>query len=73
MATYQNLLGQEIPPDLSRLITSKSDSVCYIRRGFDNVVFKQDLALGITPKKKTSDLTERSQAVHKKKKNKKGE
>lgn len=73
VATYQNLLGQKIPPDLSRRITSKSDSVCYIRRGFDNVVFKQDLALGITPKKKTSDLTERSQAIHKKKKNKKGE
>lgn len=73
VATYQNLLGQKIPPDLSRRITSKSDSVCYIRRGFDNVVFKQDLALGITPKKKTSDLTKRSQAVHKKKKNKKGE
>ena len=45
---YQNLLGQDIPPDLSSLITSKSDTVCYIRRGFDNVVFKQDLALGIT-------------------------
>lgn len=45
---YQNLLGQDIPPDLSGLITAKSDSVCYIRRGFDNVVFKQDLALGIT-------------------------
>ena len=45
---YQNLLGQDIPPDLSSLITSKSDNVCYIRRGFDNVVFKQDLALGIT-------------------------
>lgn len=53
IATYQTELGQQIPPDLSRLITSKSDTVCYIRRGFDNVVFKQDLALGITPKKKT--------------------
>lgn len=48
---YQNELGQEIPPDLSRLVTSKSDMVCYIRRGFDNVVFKQDLALGISKKK----------------------
>ena len=45
---YQNLLGQDIPQHLSSLITSKSDTVCYIRRGFDNVVFKQDLALGIT-------------------------
>lgn len=49
IAEYQKLLGQDIPPDLARLITSKSDSVCYIRRDFDNVVFKQDLALGITP------------------------
>lgn len=48
---YQQLLGQAIPPDLAGLITNKSDSICYIRRGFDNVVFKQDLALGITPKK----------------------
>lgn len=52
VARYQKELGQEIPPDLARLITSKSDTVCYIRRGFDNVVFKQDLALGISAKKK---------------------
>lgn len=58
---YQQELGQEIPPDLSSLITNKSESVCYIRRGFDNVVFKQDLALGITPqkKKKTSIIRRR--------------
>lgn len=49
---YQSQMGQEIPPDLSRLITNKSESICYIRRGFDNVVFKQDLALGISKKKK---------------------
>lgn len=49
---YQQELGQEIPPDLGSLITNKSESICYIRRGFDNVVFKQDLALGITPQKK---------------------
>lgn len=52
---YQTLLGQDIPPDLSALITSKSDKVCYIRRGFDNVVFKQDLALGINSTKPTKD------------------
>lgn len=51
VAEYQKELGQAIPPDLSRLITSKSDMVCYIRRGFDNVVFKQDLALGISKQK----------------------
>ena len=46
MAQYQKQLGQEIPPDLARLITNKSDMICYIRRGFDNVVFRQELALG---------------------------
>lgn len=48
---YQKELGQDIPPDLSRLVTNKSDLICYIRRGFDNVVFKQDLALGISSNK----------------------
>ena len=52
VAEYQKLLGQDIPPDLARLITNKSDTVCYIRRGFDNVVFKQDLILGLGMKKK---------------------
>lgn len=44
---YQELLGQLIPPDLAGLVTNKSASVCYIRRDFDNVVFHQDLALGL--------------------------
>lgn len=48
---YQKLLGQEIPPDLAKYVTNKADSYCYIRRGVDNVMFKQDLALGITNKK----------------------
>lgn len=48
---YQKLLGQDIPPDLASLVTNKSDSVCYIRRGFDNVVFRQDLSLGVNNKK----------------------
>lgn len=51
IADYQRLLGQEIPPDLSNLITNKSESIGYIRRGFDNVVFKQDLALGLNKRK----------------------
>lgn len=42
---YQTLLGQKIPADLSKLITDKSSAVCYIRRDFDNVVFRQDLKL----------------------------
>lgn len=51
VAEYQKLLGQEIPPDLAKYVTNKADSYCYIRRGVDNVMFKQDLALGITNKK----------------------
>lgn len=51
VASYQKLLGQNIPPDLAGLITNKSESVGYIRRGFDNVVFHQDLALGLTTRK----------------------
>lgn len=47
---YQKKLGQEIPADLERLITKKNSSMCYIRRGFDNVVFKQDLLLGLSGK-----------------------
>lgn len=47
VAQYQKLLGQNIPPDLSGLITNKSEMVGYIRRGFDNVVFHQDLSLGL--------------------------
>lgn len=44
---YQKSLGQIVPADLVKLITSKSDNVCYIRRGFDNVVFKLDLQLDL--------------------------
>ncbi len=44
---YQKLLGQEIPADLSRLITQKDDVIYYVRRGFDNVVFSADLSLGV--------------------------
>lgn len=47
---YQTKLGQDIPADLESLITKKSTSICYIRRGFDNVVFKQDLLLGLSGK-----------------------
>lgn len=44
---YQEALGQKIPDDLQRLVTNKSDAVMYVRRGFDNVVFRQDLRLDI--------------------------
>ena len=43
---YQDSVSQEIPADLVRLVTNKSEEVSYIRRGFDNIVFKRDLILG---------------------------
>ena len=52
VSDYQKELGQNIPPDLASLITNKSDSICYIRREFDNVVFRQDLTLGLPEKKR---------------------
>lgn len=42
---YQSLLGKSIPNDLAKLITTNSNSVCYIRRGYDNVVFRRQLTL----------------------------
>lgn len=42
---YQKQLGQAIPKDLVALVTDKSEARTYIRRGFDNVVFHQDLQL----------------------------
>lgn len=45
VADYQRVLGVEIPVDLQKLVTSKSEAVCYVRRGFDNVVFQQMLQL----------------------------
>ena len=48
--SYQEALGQEIPRDLESLITKRNSSICYIRRGYDNVVFKQDLLLGLSGK-----------------------
>lgn len=48
---YTTSINQEIPPDLAKLITAKGDQISYIRRGLDNVVFRQDLALGISNRK----------------------
>lgn len=44
---YQRALGQSVPADLIRLITDRAEAHIYIRRGFDNVVFQQDLLLDI--------------------------
>ncbi|BAS18255.1 conserved hypothetical protein [Arthrobacter sp. Hiyo8] len=46
---YQKLLHQEIPKDLTKLITRKGENFSYLRRGHSNVVFHLDLALGINP------------------------
>lgn len=42
---YTKLLNMEIPMELKNLLTSRSEAVCYIRRGFDNVIFEQNLIL----------------------------
>ena len=47
VTAYQEAIGQKIPADLTRLITNKSESINYIRRGFDNIVFTRDLTLGV--------------------------
>jgi hypothetical protein len=49
VATYQKQLAQDIPADLERLVTSKGQSLAYLRRGHTNVVFSLDLALGVNP------------------------
>ena len=48
---YQKLLHQAIPKDLINLITRKGEKLTYLRRGHANVVFHQDLALGINPQR----------------------
>lgn len=44
---YQETLGQNIPGDLARLVTIKNENLAYIRRDYSNVVFEQDLYLGM--------------------------
>lgn len=46
---YQAQLNQTVPPDLEKLIVSRSADVAYLRRGHTNVVFSQELALGVNP------------------------
>lgn len=45
---YQKQLHQEIPPDLSRLITRRGEELQYLRRGTTNVVFRMDITLGLS-------------------------
>ena len=44
---YQKAMGQAIPGDLSRLVTIKNPNLAYLRRDYVNVVFEQDLLLGV--------------------------
>lgn len=44
---YQEEIGQRIPADLAKLVSSKGTSNNYIRRGYDNVVFARSLSLGL--------------------------
>lgn len=49
VADYQKMLASDIPPDLERLVTQRSNGLSYLRRGVTNVVFNMDLALGVNP------------------------
>lgn len=44
---YQEALGRKLPNDLVGLITRNNARLAYIRRDFTNVVFEQDLLLGM--------------------------
>lgn len=48
---YQKSLGLTIPGDLGRLVSIKNENLAFLRRGYTNVVFEQDLSLGIEKKK----------------------
>lgn len=47
LLNFEEALGSKVPFGLGRLITSNIDSLSYIRRGYDNIVFKTDLQLGL--------------------------
>ena len=49
---YQENLGQNIPGDLASLVTIKNNDLCYLHRDYTNVVFEQDLLLGLERQKK---------------------
>lgn len=45
VARYQDVLGQTIPSNLVGLIASKSDSMTFLHRDYNNVIFNRDLVL----------------------------
>lgn len=47
VSNYQNNLGQNIPAELAGCIQQKDDNLCYLRRDYTNVIFEQDLLLGL--------------------------
>lgn len=47
---YQERIGQSIPSDLAKLITNRASEATFIRRGYDNVVFRRELSLGLKKK-----------------------
>lgn len=49
VSKYQEIIGQEMPPDLEKLITLRGGNIIYLRRGVTNVVFEMALSLGIDP------------------------
>lgn len=49
VVTYREKLHQQLPPDLERMITRRGENVSYLRRKKTNVVFRTDLALGVSP------------------------
>lgn len=52
---YEESLKVVVPPDLRSLIVHGYQGLCYVRRGFDNIVFIQDLILN----RKKVDLPKR--------------
>ena len=52
LTLYQEKLGRTVSPDLGNIISRANDRVAFLRRGFSNVIFEQDLLLGMTEGKK---------------------
>lgn len=48
---YQKRLNKTIPGDLARLVTTKDDNLAYLKRDYNNIIFIQDLLLGINRRK----------------------
>lgn len=49
--SYEETMKQALSSRLRSLITQRDENHTYLRRGFDNVVFRTDLTLGMNPKR----------------------